>query len=527
MKDNKKGFTLIELLAVIAILAILMLLVTPRLVKSIKSSKKDTFYDNVTLIYNTAILEYVDDNTKNNEYCDTCSNNLGNKIPNKFEYKVKFEDDKLIYIKITDKDYIYIKNDSNGINKGQLDKDDIKEYDPNEFYGDTLAERLFFDNPIIKERKYNEDGTLNDFKGAYTSENINTLFKSTESIGGNTPKEVYYFAGDAKNNWVKFGTYQDNGPIWGHNGAAYFYEFKTMTDCENSTTYSDCDYAWKKGEPMYWRIVRTNADGSIKLLYAGESTTTTTGHIGSSAYESTILGGKRYIGYMYGFSDADMKGNQVSSTVKIKIDTWYKKYLKNKYSNYLSNDAVYCNDRTLGKKYNSDYANFGYLAYDRFEGDVVASTTTKEKANPKPTYDCADIKDAFSGNNSYAKLICSDGIGICPLAMITADEIAYAGGYYNGTEVVYNKIWYSKNNKKSGDKRVTGAYMWDTMTPLKRQTGDNMLLLLSFTGNLRTMHTVKSVNVVRPVTSLKSCVTWKSGDGSADNPYEIVENGGC
>lgn len=32
---------------------------------------------------------------------------------------------------------------------------------------------------------------------------------------------------------------------------------------------------------------------------------------------------------------------------------------------------------------------------------------------------------------------------------------------------------------------------------------------------------------IRPVTSLKSCVQWKSGNGSAENPYEIAENSGC
>ena len=37
----------------------------------------------------------------------------------------------------------------------------------------------------------------------------------------------------------------------------------------------------------------------------------------------------------------------------------------------------------------------------------------------------------------------------------------------------------------------------------------------------------KESHAVRPVTSLKSCVQWKSEDGSASNPYEIVENGGC
>ena len=33
---------------------------------------------------------------------------------------------------------------------------------------------------------------------------------------------------------------------------------------------------------------------------------------------------------------------------------------------------------------------------------------------------------------------------------------------------------------------------------------------------------------VRPVTSLKSCVKWSSGDGTAANPYTIVETeSGC
>ncbi|MCI6350038.1 MAG: hypothetical protein MR779_03945, partial [Tenericutes bacterium] len=38
---------------------------------------------------------------------------------------------------------------------------------------------------------------------------------------------------------------------------------------------------------------------------------------------------------------------------------------------------------------------------------------------------------------------------------------------------------------------------------------------------------VNTTPVVRPVISVKSCALWKSGDGSASNPYEIVENGGC
>lgn len=36
-----------------------------------------------------------------------------------------------------------------------------------------------------------------------------------------------------------------------------------------------------------------------------------------------------------------------------------------------------------------------------------------------------------------------------------------------------------------------------------------------------------SNRVVRPAISLKSCVKWFRGNGSANSPYEIEMNGGC
>ncbi|MCI6349529.1 MAG: hypothetical protein MR779_01255, partial [Tenericutes bacterium] len=38
---------------------------------------------------------------------------------------------------------------------------------------------------------------------------------------------------------------------------------------------------------------------------------------------------------------------------------------------------------------------------------------------------------------------------------------------------------------------------------------------------------VNTTPVVRPVISVKSCALWKSGDGSAETPYEISTTSGC
>ncbi len=58
-----------------------------------------------------------------------------------------------------------------------------------------LTDKLMADNPTI--------GTRTTFT-AFTETNKGTLYKATEQIGTNPVKDVYYFAGDAKNNWVKF-----------------------------------------------------------------------------------------------------------------------------------------------------------------------------------------------------------------------------------------------------------------------------------------------------------------------------------
>ena len=114
--------------------------------------------------------------------------------------------------------------------------------DQSEDMGKTLSGKLFITEGTINIYAGYEKGTLGyqimgdnitrltrtDFDTTFTETNTGTLYKATESIAGNTPKDVYYFAGDAKNNWVKFANF-------------------------------------------YWRIIRTNHDGSIRLLYSGTS----------------------------------------------------------------------------------------------------------------------------------------------------------------------------------------------------------------------------------------------------------------
>ena len=322
----------------------------------------------------------------------------------------------------------------------------------------TLYDQLLIDNSTIKTRT--------DFDTTFTETNTGTLYKATESIAGNTPKDVYYFAGDAKNNWVKFAGF-------------------------------------------YWRIIRTNYDGSIRLLYSGTSHNTTAGYIGTSKF-NTSTNDPMYVGYKYGTTDS-LENNRLNtndSTIKTYIDNWYNNNLSS-YSKYISTEAIYCNDRELVPEstYKTDGTTFYYAPFGRLN------------TNKTPTYNCTNIKDAFSGSNSEAKLT-------YPIGLMTADEIAYAGGKAI-TSLPSPYAWYYLN---SAGGSITGSTIWCSLSPsywLGSLSGVWVVYGFGLPGYLNG-NSVADTYAVRPAISLKSCIKYSTGNGTANNPYTIEEiSSGC
>ena len=383
----------------------------------------------------------------------------------------------------------------------------------------TLGYQIMGDNITRLTRSNNNNGT-NDFATPLTTTTTGTLFTSTESITGITdsPKEIYYYAGNTTNNWVKFGILASDGPIRGYDSAnsTKFKEYTTLDECNSASSYNtNCSYAWRKGDPMYWRIIRTNHDGSIRLLYAGANPDTTAGNIGTIAFNKNDNSPK-YVGYKYGEDTSldTIRNNTTDSTIKTYVDNWYKNNLTN-YTKYLSTSAVYCNDRSLGtgQTYSaSSDSEFNFATYYRMDFDTKGA-----KANP--SYNCTDIRDAFSVDNTSAKLD-------YPISLMTADEIAYAGG------VAYKKMntpyaWFDLNSVGS-----EVSYVWWSLSPSK---------LIQFWGPCTSVwnwssssdtylfdYRVSLTYTVRPVLSLKSCIKYGTGDGSATNPYTILKTtSGC
>ena len=368
-----------------------------------------------------------------------------------------------------------------------------------------IYEKLLADNPTIKTRT--------DFSTTFTETNVNTLYKAKEN---NT--DVYYFAGDARNNWVKFGTWQeDKSIVVGYlddvSNGNIAKEFNNISECNSDGKYGNCEeiVISKKGDPMYWRVIRTNEDGSIRLLYSGTSPETQTGFIGTSAINNEQVVDPLYLGYMYGTSGSleNNRTNENSSTLKTYIDTWYKSNLVN-YTKYLSTTAVYCNDRTLSVSYPNYVIGewMGFAGSDRLE------------TNKAPSYNCAKTEDKFTTDSSVG-----NGKLTYPIALMTADEVAYAGGVFY-TESKYPFYWVYNN---ADNISITNSIIWWTMTPNSGSPN-----LSTGGGSWFGVNTTKPGRIgnpgridplaVRPVISLKADVVYKSGDGSVASPYEILTN---
>ena len=368
----------------------------------------------------------------------------------------------------------------------------------------TLYEQILADNSAIKTRT--------DFNTTFTETNTGTLYKATEQIGTNPVKNVYYFAGDAKNNWVKFGKYQNDFSRYrGYYSTTdtSYKDYSTMDECTSASIYNkNCtEYKYANtGDDIYWRIIRTNLDGSIKLLYAGTSPDTTSGYIGKSAFNTTY-NDPMYVGYKYGTSGS-LENNRLNtndSTMKTYIDNWYKNNLT-AYTKYLSNDAVYCNDRNL--KSGETYSNsFDYASWERIY------------TNKQPTYNCTNMSDAFSVNNTSAKLD-------YPVGLMTIDELSYAGGVYKAKLTTPYAWYYTNENGKS----ITGSEDSWSLSPSfwnSASSGDWRWGGSSEPGYL-SYNSADLAYAVRPAISLKSCTKWASGDGSSSNPYTIQETtSGC
>ena len=314
------------------------------------------------------------------------------------------------------------------------------------------------------------------------------MYKKNDDLGTS-----YYYRGAVDNNWVKFG---------------------------------------KEGtKDIYWRIIRINGDGSIRMIYSGTTKpsedTSVTGSNGvymtgtgtqitvdstntfnfNSRYNKAEYVGYQYIeGQQHGYGKCDgtnnasctVNGNTVyNSTIKQTIDKWYAgTTLKD---NDLIADQIFCNDRSATT---SSSGTPGEIS-----GSMSTSTTyyygtyVRLVTNKSPKLTCTTASDKFTVNTSNGT-----GALTYPVGLITADEVAMAGGKDGSS----NSTYYLYTNQ----------YYWSGSPNYFYSTYSNAIeFRVDSSGFLDAGH-VYSTGGARPVISLSSKAKL-SGSGTYNDVYTV------
>ncbi len=356
--------------------------------------------------------------------------------------------------------------------------------------------------------------------------------------------ESYYYRGAVKNNYVSFA-----GFIWriirrnGDGSVRMIYSGKSTSDTGDAVTIGDSQFNSKYWDPTYVGY-KYNEDFSLHESngttgydwftnttkynfgtgYTFDQSTkkfTLTGDIKQLTWNNNhdeIVNNQLYsclntscnvvykvTGYINGtqmrvqpisYSSNSLltaQTNTTDSPIKTKLDSWYKTNLTS-YTSKLA-DETFCNDRSIT-------SGSGYLTTPT----TLYGAYTRLQDGKKPSLKCSQNNDKFKMSNESAKLN-------YPVALITADEVALAGGrgYYNGgyspnsNYYLYNGNYFWTLSPSSFDSNHSIAYVWYVMP----------------SGSLAPWDYVTNSIGVRPVINLKANTLITKGDGSSLNPFVI------
>ena len=289
----------------------------------------------------------------------------------------------------------------------------------------------------------NEDGTV---QVTGVERNNGYLCSAPDDYGTS-----YYYRGNVNNNYVKFGDY-------------------------------------------YWRIIRINGDGSIRIIYDGTSAhangeSSEDRQVGTSAY-NFYYDNNAYVGYMYGTLGAstyeDTHANTNASTIKTYLDNWYKTNIEDKgLSSYIS-DTLFCNDRSV------------------FSGTGIGTDTTYYRwYSSRDVYlTCSNQNDRFTVDDE----VTGNGDLSYPIGLVTTDESYVAGANIHDNT---NYYLYTGNS-------------YFTMTP-NSYSGTAYMMLINSQGDSGGIGIIGQSRGVKPVVNIKGGAL-SSGDGTASNPYRLSGN---
>ena len=253
----------------------------------------------------------------------------------------------------------------------------------------------------------------------------------------------------------------------------------------------------------YWRIIRINGDGSVRLLYAGTNENAT----GENLFNKTNtafnlkIDNPAYGGFMYGTtlneSYQKTNANEVESNILNILNTWYSNHLLENES-LIDINGSFCNDRSL-----STVSNNGdgiSITKKTYYGAYQRNYQTKS-----PILTCPNENDRFTVTTSKkGNKTLKYSIGL-----ITVDELmlsGFADGYINKLNYTYTdrSYWTMSPGHVDINTGIRGCYLYKA-------------------GDVRCSNTVNALYDVRAVINVKGDAKISGGIGTSSSPY-IIQN---
>lgn len=235
---------------------------------------------------------------------------------------------------------------------------------------------------------------------------------------------------------------------------------------------------WVYFADSYFRIVRINGDKSIKLIYADEDNISSVFNEDANTLE--------YVG------NTNLQSSD--SSIKGIIDTWYETNIENTgLSKYVA-DTAYCIDGT------SFYDKEGQIINSKDEADYYYTSYVNLKTKKNPSLLCSSMDDYYT----VSELQIGNGELKYPIALISSNEVAYAGG----VSEVENLNFYLNTNQN----------YW-TIDPYSYENDIAYLVNINANGSINSQESTVQA-VARPVLSLASHV-YLTGTGTLDDPYKL------
>ena len=240
----------------------------------------------------------------------------------------------------------------------------------------------------------------------------------------------------------------------------------------------------------YWRIIRINGDGSIRMIYDGTSAHANGDSSNDRQVQTSVYNSSYYYSYYVGYTyseDAQRPSSQnggITSTIKEVLDSWYTTNITNQgLDSKVISTPGFCNDRVSYSDFNGTTPS--WVA----SGSVIYyAAYVRLRPSKMPTLKCSNNNDLYTTK----------------IGLITADEVVYAGGVFGGS----NNSYYL----------YTGQYYW-TMSPSSFANDTAGVFIVDSDGLFSSTH-VRSSYGVRPVINLRADVTL-TGSGTMTDPYVV------